>query len=474
MLAQTLNLPFVLQEIQQTLRAVRDPGGVRRGGESLAGVESSELEELESILRKAESDIASPGASQYSSFELAGAPPLDDTAFFSSSREVSFVQSAMEMAWHRANDSEEGGRRGMLFDTLQIGRDDENQSFVPVTRQALAGYAERVIDGRRFLDKFKENQDPGWALCALAMVRRWWKKRRPFEDKPAARVDLSDDARLILVGDWGTGLHRARMVAKHMRRELENARKEGREVHVIHLGDVYYSGWPYEYTDRFLGDGLWPVKSSGEAGSWSLNGNHDMYCGGHGYFDTLLHDDRFARQEKSSFFHLRHRHWDIFGLDTAYTDAEFHGNQVAWARGVIQEDKNTRKAMLLTHHQPVSAYDKPCTTVLEQARPLLDTGRVRSWFFGHEHRLVRYNDNCGVPQACCLGHGAVPCYQSRKDSDSIKAPAKWEFRGAYRKGLENWALCGFAVMDFGSDGSLRARYIDENGVEDSDRTEILV
>ena len=30
--------------------------------------------------------------------------------------------------------------------------------------------------------------------------------------------------------------------------------------------------------------------------SWALNGNHDMYSGGWGYFDHLLADERFSRQ----------------------------------------------------------------------------------------------------------------------------------------------------------------------------------
>jgi hypothetical protein len=41
---------------------------------------------------------------------------------------------------------------------------------------------------------------------------------------------------------------------------------------------------------------------TGAFGSWSLNGNHDVYSGGHAYFDVLLRDPRVARQEQSSFF----------------------------------------------------------------------------------------------------------------------------------------------------------------------------
>jgi hypothetical protein len=101
------------------------------------------------------------------------------------------------------------------------------------------------------------------------------------------------------VGDWGTGLGRARQVAVHMQEEIAGALAEGREAHAIHLGDVYYSGLASEDQRRFLA--YWPVTAAQAASgvtSWSLNGNHDMYSGGYGYFGTLLADPRFAAQPR--------------------------------------------------------------------------------------------------------------------------------------------------------------------------------
>jgi hypothetical protein len=43
-----------------------------------------------------------------------------------------------------------------------------------------------------------------------------------------------------------------------MRAELDAGIKAGLEQHVIHLGDVYYSGWEFEYRERLLK--YWPVK----------------------------------------------------------------------------------------------------------------------------------------------------------------------------------------------------------------------
>ena len=95
-----------------------------------------------------------------------------------------------------------------------------------------------------------------------------------------------------------------------MAEEVADALRNGREAHVIHLGDVYYSGLPVEVQRHVLEP--WPVTAAqAKAGvtSWSLNGNHDMYSGGYGYYDTLLADPRFAAQHSAdgastSFFRL--------------------------------------------------------------------------------------------------------------------------------------------------------------------------
>jgi hypothetical protein len=85
--------------------------------------------------------------------------------------------------------------------------------------------------------------------------------------------------RLILVGDWGTGLLRAQKVAAQMRKEIEARSRAGLTQRVIHLGDVYYSGWGHEYRRRFLP--LWPVlpEETGRIGSWSPKWHHDMSSG---------------------------------------------------------------------------------------------------------------------------------------------------------------------------------------------------
>src|ERR1700688_307529 len=134
--------------------------------------------------------------------------------------------------------------------------------------------------------------DARWIACLAASVYRNFKRRRAFPDRPANPNIIANDARIYLLADWGTGIARANKIADRIKIMLTQSK---REQHVIHLGDVYYSGWPEEYDEHFLAH--CPVQPGEENlyGSWSLNGNHDMFSGGHGYFDHLLKDERFRR-----------------------------------------------------------------------------------------------------------------------------------------------------------------------------------
>jgi hypothetical protein len=120
--------------------------------------------------------------------------------------------------------------------------------------------------------------DPDWVIdVAGSVLDRLARGNHPFNPSPA-ECEIADDARVVIVGDWGTGLPRAQEVAKVMAEEIAQALAEGREAHVVHLGDVYYSGMEEEVRRHVLAPEMWPVTSA-QAGegvtSWSLNGNHD-------------------------------------------------------------------------------------------------------------------------------------------------------------------------------------------------------
>jgi hypothetical protein len=98
--------------------------------------------------------------------------------------------------------------------------------------------------------------DPDWVIdIAGAVLDRLARGNHPFNPLPAEH-EVADDARVVIVGDWGTGLPRARAVAGHMAEEVAQALAEGREAHVVHLGDIYYSGMEDEVRRHVLAAGM--------------------------------------------------------------------------------------------------------------------------------------------------------------------------------------------------------------------------
>lgn len=320
-------------------------------------------------------------------------------------------------------------------------------------------------------------EDPDWyVFIARGVLERLAEGNAPFNQAPAEYDDMTEDARLVIVGDWGTGLPRARHVATHMREAIDTALASNRQVHVLHLGDVYYSGLETEDQRRFLD--LWPVsQEQADAGvtSWSLNGNHDMYSGGFGYFGTLLQDRRFKGQRSpdgrpTSFFRLRSPFWDFVGLDTAWDTDVTSAGQVA----VLQDPQgryvadvaagSLRKLVLFTHHQLVSIYDKGDLgrTLPAELAPVLDRDRVTAWWWGHEHRAITYEAAGGVRYPRCLGNGGVPILPAAAPPAGSTPPITWRSTRTVRENGQVRSRFGFAVLDLQHD-RIQVTYVDDDG-----------
>ena len=319
--------------------------------------------------------------------------------------------------------------------------------------------------------------DPDWYITiAQGVLERLAAGNAPFNPLPAEYDELADDARLVVVGDWGTGLPRAIDVANFMRQAIDEALGQGRQVHVLHLGDVYYSGFEMEDRRRFLD--LWPVTAQQAAGgvtSWSLNGNHDMYSGGFGYFGTLLGDPRFRAQRSpdgkpTSFFRLRSPSWDFVGIDTAWdTDVTSDGQvavlqdpQARYVAGVAEG--SPRKLVLFSHHQLVSVYDQGDLgpTLGTKLAPVLRGDRVTAWWWGHEHRAITYGAAGGVRFPRCLGNGGVPIRPDPAPPSGRTPPITWRSTRTVREDGQKWNRFGFALLDLQPD-RIDVTYIDDDG-----------
>lgn len=366
----------------------------------------------------------------------------------------------------------------LLQSSLEHKLREQGVRDIPPPHRGLLARIIHLIQGLLHPVRFGP-EDSGWVTdIAKAMLERLADGNHPFNPEPA-RYEISDNARIVIVGDWGSGLPRAQTVAQHMAEEIAAALAEEREAHVIHLGDVYYSGTRGECERNVLAPGMWPVTpAQARAGvtSWALNGNHDMYGGGYGYFETLLGDERFAAQRSedgkpTSFFRIVSPSWDLVGLDTSWNRNVLDQGQL----GVLEDPQakfvasvaaeSDRKLMLLSHHQLLSVYDRDSAevgkTLAQELRSTLDAG-VDAWIWGHEHRCVGYKPAGGVAFPRCIGNGGVPVLMKHAADDPVPAPGEWEEREYWEADGDRWARFGFAVLDFNGP-RIKIRYRNEEG-----------
>jgi Calcineurin-like phosphoesterase len=314
--------------------------------------------------------------------------------------------------------------------------------------------------------------DVHWVTAiAKALANRLRQRKHGFvwSDPPPA-VEIADDALIVLVGDWGAGNAGARAVGTQIRTELQKA--GDREVHLIHLGDVYYSGERWEARQRFLDP--WPIQPGdpGRWHSWALNGNHDMYSGGHGYFEVILADDRFRLQRTPdgrgiSCFRLYNDHWQFLALDSAWDahlimhqgrDGFISAKQAEWVRACLEPPQD-RRTVLLTHHQLKSRHHHVSGNLGTRLGAVLADPGLDAWIWGHEHLCMKFAPLAQLSYALCAGHGALPHAVGGGNPE----PGGWEYDVGHQDGDGHmWRLCGYVVLDL--DGKQNTvRHVDQRG-----------
>jgi hypothetical protein len=288
--------------------------------------------------------------------------------------------------------------------------------------------------------------DPGWLSVVYQRLRGRLRGKAPFvahTDPTDFRVDLPDRATVALVSDWGTGNAHAVAVAQQIAARAPD--------HVIHLGDIYYSGTPHEVQRHFLD--VWGAFGPPAARYWCLNANHDMYSGGYGYFQHVLP----AVGQPASYFALGNASWRLVGLDTGYVTHTFTTPQMAWLEAQVTGPART---ILLTHHHLLSRFRKRGDALEEWLDPYLADQRIHAWFWGHEHHLVEYADYRGM-KCRCVGHGALPYIppdrlRARYAADVVRMETRYSPLSPSR------GMHGFALLTF--DGPvLHIEYVDEVG-----------
>jgi hypothetical protein len=330
-----------------------------------------------------------------------------------------------------------------------------------------------------------------WVRNYLAYVFRQKHNFPPHTLSPqSAMYDLldengSDTVRIALAGDWGTGTDEAECVAAQMMKFKPH--------YTIHIGDVYYVGDPPEVNENCLGirnsnnnydPVTWPI---GSLGSFAMNGNHEMYANGVGYFEVLLPElglrtGGIMQGQQTSFFCLQNRYWRIIAIDTGYNsnglpilgqiplvnkipgvggNCKLPQALIDWLTGVVRiQPDDPRGLVIFSHQQYFSGFEDQ---FVKPAQQLWNAGVQRPvlWFWGHEHRLAGY-ELFGAEQlkayGRCVGHGGMPL--------SLGAPQKNPAPIFYdsRKGPHGYGVNGHVNLSF-EGPNLTATYVDLDGTE---------
>ncbi len=290
------------------------------------------------------------------------------------------------------------------------------------------------------------NADPLWATVLGGLIKKWLTPDAKFIDKASATapIPFENKTTVALFSDWGTG----RPPALAVRDQIAKRKAD----YMIHLGDIYYAGQEDEVDARFIN--ILP-KSPNLKRRFALNGNHEMYGGGHGYFEKVL--PKFG--QPASYFCLVNDNWRIIGLDTAYKDQDLKDPQLDWLKDLVAP-ADGRKNIVLSHHQLFSCFEDVNARLLKKVGPLLDTGKIHAWFWGHEHSHIVYKKHRGV-LARCIGHGAIPSFPPGKDFKHPEFKVQFVNRRLREDSLQG--VNGFAALKL--DGpDLTVEYLDEDGV----------
>jgi hypothetical protein len=280
------------------------------------------------------------------------------------------------------------------------------QTFLAQRANDEGGKLEPLGRGDEFLEaKFDDKDIKGWIGSFFSWVKGI--KKHDFLAPPAVPETFDNATRVALLGDWGTGLYGAPDCAKSIETDPDGYKL------IIHLGDVYYAGDKGEVKERFLD--LWPRNAA--ATSRALNSNHEMYTGGHAYFELTLRE--FG--QSSSCFAMQNDHWLLVGLDTGYTESVFnrwHGGlsdeQVQWLRSTV-DNAGPRKVIFFSHHQPFTYLDKKVdNNMVEKLGDVLASKKIFAWYWGHEHRCILYDQHplWGF-YGRCIGHSGYPYFRDK-------------------------------------------------------------
>lgn len=285
---------------------------------------------------------------------------------------------------------------------------------------------ERMSDSNGWLRfKFKMQVAFEFAIGAFFYIIYILSPKKPFRTYQAAHQGifpvLDERCSIGLLSDWASYTSESVMMGHLLNRQ-------GCDI-TIHMGDIYYVGSRKDVLLNFGAEGAWPW---GSKGSFAIPGNHEYFSNADGFFKELLpkmgiKDGETHWKQESGFFCLENKYWRIIGLDTGYhsvkdsiikltlgQDARLDDQILWWLKEKVKPfaPGDNRGIILLTHHQPKSAFEKTYDRIVQQLIPIFGESRPFIWLWGHEHRLAFYGVDTEKDLlkgfGRCIGHGGMP------------------------------------------------------------------
>lgn len=335
------------------------------------------------------------------------------------------------------------------------------------------------------LFRLYSSRDPDWVKCIATYTEYYWRGQKPHYHNwqveghnnlnySVIENCLKKDARVGMIGDWGTGMDDALKLVEAMLDLGVDA--------ILHLGDVYYSGTDSEFQHHIVDSFEQAfVKTGKRVPVFSIPGNHDYYCGAAGFYERALSLNRppnLAKgwEQEASYFCLRTEDnmWQFLGMDTGlngrfllhYPPLDpvtpfLDPAEIEWHHDKLTTFPGT--TILLSHHQVFSQHLR---LMDESAEPWLNAhlrntfspflDNIAAWFWGHEHNLALFQDGLfklakGRLLGCSAYEQTGDPYAAFDQSYLDNVPylsAKTNWRVA--KSVENsdYYNHAFAVLDF--------------------------
>jgi hypothetical protein len=333
--------------------------------------------------------------------------------------------------------------------------------------------------------QFSDN-DPGFITCATTyanyllqysgqfLYNDWTIQGHNNINYGVIEYQLPNDAKVAVIGDWGTGLDDAIEL-------LQNIMLQHNPTAIIHLGDIYYSGTPTECTHAFI-DALAAVGAS-KIPVFTIPGNHEYYSLGYGYFPMLtqLNINIPNAAQPASYFCLRTADlgYQFLAMDTGYNDANpanqfntgyagpwLQSTEATWHQDKLNNFKGA--TILLSHHQLFSTNAKLNGSLSTYGNlpylnpylysvfgPYLRT-KVAAWLWGHEHNFALYQQGLlQLSNSALLGCSAYeeltsanPYAQNYPQIPYYGTPSQWELGTNTDPNGVGYYNHAYAILDF--------------------------